>query len=172
MNHGKEIHHLVPYKLSEGQTVADLVKAIPQGPIPSTAVMLGGPNPTLPGGAAEATVNLAPGKYAMFCVVPGADGQPHVMKGMIRALTVTPSTETVAEPNSDVTIKLADYSFDTTLALTAGHHVIRVEDAGPQPPELVLVKTPGEYGMLCFLPDSKDMKPHIMHGMMKQVTVM
>jgi hypothetical protein len=31
--------------------------------------------------------------------------------------------------------------------------------------------TPGEYGMLCFIPDAKDGKPHIAHGMMKQFTV-
>jgi hypothetical protein len=31
--------------------------------------------------------------------------------------------------------------------------------------------TPGEYGMLCFVSDSKDQKPHIAHGMIKQVTV-
>jgi hypothetical protein len=30
---------------------------------------------------------------------------------------------------------------------------------------------PGEYGLLCFLPDTKDGKPHVEHGMMKQFTV-
>jgi hypothetical protein len=25
---------------------------------------------------------------------------------------------------------------------------------------------------MCFFPDAKDMKPHFMHGMMKQVNVM
>jgi uncharacterized cupredoxin-like copper-binding protein len=31
--------------------------------------------------------------------------------------------------------------------------------------------TPGEYALLCFLPDKKDGKPHVAHGMMKQITV-
>ena len=31
--------------------------------------------------------------------------------------------------------------------------------------------TPGDYGMICFVPDSKDGKPHLMHGMVKQITV-
>jgi hypothetical protein len=31
--------------------------------------------------------------------------------------------------------------------------------------------TPGEYGFLCFLPDAKDGKPHVAHGMMKQFAV-
>jgi uncharacterized cupredoxin-like copper-binding protein len=30
---------------------------------------------------------------------------------------------------------------------------------------------PGNYGMICFVPDAKDGKPHLMHGMMKQITV-
>jgi hypothetical protein len=31
--------------------------------------------------------------------------------------------------------------------------------------------TPGSYVMLCFIPDSKDKKPHIEHGMVKEFTV-
>ena len=30
---------------------------------------------------------------------------------------------------------------------------------------------PGEYGLLCVLPDRKDGKPHFMHGMQKQTNV-
>lgn len=214
MNTGKELHHLVLYRLAEGQTKDSLLKGM-GGPIPSTAVMIGGPNPAVPAGSAEATVNLKEGKYVMFCVIPGPDGKPHIMKGMIKELVVTPSSAVVTEPVADVTIKLNDFAFDIAPALTSGHHVIRVEDSGPQPHELVLVKlepgktveqmaqwseklegpppgtllggvspmtigevnyitvdlTPGEYAMLCFVSDAKDGKPHLMHGMMKQVSV-
>jgi hypothetical protein len=31
--------------------------------------------------------------------------------------------------------------------------------------------TPGNYVMLCFLPDAKDGKPHLDHGMVKEFTV-
>lgn len=31
---------------------------------------------------------------------------------------------------------------------------------------------PGNYAMVCFIGDSKDMKPHFMHGMVKKITVM
>ncbi|MGZ8377937.1 MAG: hypothetical protein ACXW61_11675 [Gemmatirosa sp.] len=31
--------------------------------------------------------------------------------------------------------------------------------------------TAGEYALLCFLPDAKDGKPHVAHGMIKQITV-
>jgi hypothetical protein len=31
--------------------------------------------------------------------------------------------------------------------------------------------TPGEYGLLCFVSDAKDGKPHLMHGMIAQLTI-
>jgi hypothetical protein len=31
--------------------------------------------------------------------------------------------------------------------------------------------TPGEYLLICFLPDAKDGKPHFVHGMMQQIKV-
>jgi uncharacterized cupredoxin-like copper-binding protein len=214
MNNGKLMHHLVLMRLAEGQTIAALQKMKP-GAIPAGVVMVGGPNPALPSSTAEATVNLQPGNYAMFCVIPGPDGKPHLMNGMVRSLTVTPSQAVAAEPVADITVKLADYSFDMSAPFTAGHHVVRVEDAGPQPHEFVLVKlepgktveqfvqwtekmqgpppglllggvslltvgeanfitldlTPGEYGLICFVSDGQDFKPHFMHGMIKQVTV-
>jgi hypothetical protein len=32
--------------------------------------------------------------------------------------------------------------------------------------------TPGNYALICFVPDAKDGKPHFMHGMTKTITVM
>ena len=37
--------------------------------------------------------------------------------------------------------------------------------------QIELDLTPGEYALYCFVPDAKDGKPHIAHGMMKQITV-
>jgi hypothetical protein len=31
--------------------------------------------------------------------------------------------------------------------------------------------TPGDYALLCFVPDSGDGKPHVAHGMVRQFTV-
>jgi uncharacterized cupredoxin-like copper-binding protein len=31
--------------------------------------------------------------------------------------------------------------------------------------------TPGHYALLCFIPDPKDSRPHIMHGMVKEFTI-
>ena len=36
---------------------------------------------------------------------------------------------------------------------------------------LELNLTPGEYGVICFVPDAKDGKAHFVHGMMSTFTV-
>ena len=211
MNQGKESHHVVLIKMP----LAELQKANMAGPPPPDLVVLGGPNAAMPGGTAEATVDLAPGTYTLVCFIPAADGRPHIAMGMARELTVTQGTSTAPMPVADVTIKLTDYAFELSAPLTAGRHIIRVEDAGPQMHERVFVKleagktaqdmaawlekpqgpppgslingaspmtagmantttvdlTSGEYAMICFVPDSKDQKPHLAHGMIKQVTV-
>ena len=47
----------------------------------------------------------------------------------------------------------------TTGIATGGENIVSVDLA------------PGEYALLCFVPDAKDGKMHVLHGMMKQVTV-
>lgn len=37
--------------------------------------------------------------------------------------------------------------------------------------DVLLDLTAGEYGLYCFVPDAKDGKPHIAHGMLRQITV-
>lgn len=141
MNEGKELHHLVLVRLAPGQTAADLQKLGPNAPPPPGVVMIGGPNFSAPAGSAEATVDLKPGNYAMICLIPSSvDGKLHLMKGMMRPLTVTEGTVAVQSPSPDLTIKLADYSFDASGPLTAGHHVIRVENTAAQLHELVFVR--------------------------------
>jgi len=123
----------------------------------------------------------------------------------------------VALPAASDTVRLVDYAFEQSRPLPAGHHTILIDNAGPQPHEIVLLKlapgksvedfgtwattggmqgpppampagglavidsggnavleadlSPGEYGLICFMPDTKDGKPHFMHGMMKQIKV-
>ena len=36
---------------------------------------------------------------------------------------------------------------------------------------LTLDLVPGEYGLICFVPDAKDGKPHFMHGMVTELTI-
>jgi hypothetical protein len=216
-NRGKELHHLVIVRLDGGMTYDSLVAALKKpGPPPAWAHPVGGPNAAEPAGESNATQDLPAGHYAVLCFIPSADGVPHVAKGMIQSLEVTPNTSAAILEQADIVITLKDYTFDLSTPLISGRHVIRVENGGPQWHEVVLVKfapgktmadlaaweqagekgpppgtvmggmspmeqsakgqftvelTPGNYALLCFLPDSKDGKPHLMHGMAKPVTV-
>jgi uncharacterized cupredoxin-like copper-binding protein len=217
VNRGPQIHHVQLVKLGEGKTFDDFMGALKAGgPPPEWISMEGGPNPSEIGDTSVTTVALEPGNYAMLCFVPGPDGIPHVAKGMARPLTVTPGAGGAgAEPQADVVMKLVDYGFELSKPLPAGRYTLRIENAGPQEHEVVIVKldsgkepmdfamwgekmvgqppgtlhggvsgimpgdtafvevdlAPGEYGLLCFVPDSKDGKGHYHHGMAKKVTV-
>ncbi|MGQ0704509.1 MAG: hypothetical protein ACT4PM_15460 [Gemmatimonadales bacterium] len=217
VNQGQELHHLVLIRLTEGQTLADMQRMNPTGPMPEGMVLKGGPNAAAPGGAIEATLELQPGKYAAICAIPSPDGQLHLMKGMARELTVVPAEggTQAAAPTPDVTIKLADYAFELSRPLASGRQVIRIENTGREWHELVFVKlepgkkveefatwaekpagpppgspidgvapmapgewntvtvdlAPGDYGFICFLPDTQQGKPHLMLGMVQQFTV-
>jgi hypothetical protein len=221
VNHGKELHQAQVVRLEDGKTLDDFAKAMKQnGPPPSWVKFIGGPNGIAPDQEATSTMVLTPGHYAALCYIPGTDGVPHVMKGMVQPFEVTAGAAAGAAsdqlPPGDVTVKMADYSFEASQPLTPGHHTILVENAGPQEHEIVLLKlspgksvrdfgkwavagmkgpppgiplgglgamekdgrgvftvdlAPGDYGFICFVPDVKDGKPHLAHGMVKQFKV-
>jgi uncharacterized lipoprotein YbaY len=215
-----EIHHISIARVLGDYTSKDFMeemKANPSTP-PAWAKAMGGPNPSsMPGVNSNATMDLKPGRYIAMCFVPGPDGVPHIMKGMIKDFVVTAAADpSAALPPADVTIKLADYSFTATPALSVGHHAIRVENDAAQEHEVILVKLnagktvddvlsfietmkgpppgafvggvsgisngavnqfdvdlePGDYALICLIPDAKDAKPHAMHGMKQQIKVM
>jgi uncharacterized cupredoxin-like copper-binding protein len=141
VNRGPSIHHIQLVKFGEGKTLDDFMAALKAGgPPPEWATMEGGPNPSELGDTSSTTVALEPGNYAMICFVPGPDGVPHLAKGMVRPLAVTTGGAAGAEPEADVVMKLLDYDFELSAPLTAGRHTIRIENAGPQEHELVIVK--------------------------------
>lgn len=215
VNKGAQPHHLWLIRLDEGKTLQDALNALKAGGPVAWAHDAGGPNAAMPGGNDSATLVLQPGHYVAVCFVPGPDGVPHVMKGMLKELVVTGSRATATLPPADVTITLSDYAFTPSTPLTAGHHVVLVRNVARQTHELVLVKlapgktardfvawvekpvgppagellggvsgiapgtkntfatdlVPGTYAFICFVPDAKDGKPHLAHGMMTQFEV-
>ncbi|HVX41781.1 MAG TPA: hypothetical protein VHB25_19630 [Gemmatimonadaceae bacterium] len=218
VNDGPSLHHMQLVRLDSGKTVQDLEAALKNpGPPPRWAVFVGGPNAPDPGKTSNATINLETGNYAIICLVDIPDHVPHFAKGMIRPLTVVASKGPgLAEPTPDVTVTLSDYKFDVQGALSAGTHTVKVQNAGPQPHEVEVMRlapgktlkdlgawmdkpngpppgeglggidaivpgvapayvsldlTPGHYAFLCFIPDAKDGKPHLEHGMVKEFDV-
>jgi hypothetical protein len=217
-NQGKELHHLVIARLDEGRTYDSLLAVLRKpGPPPAWMHLVGGPNAGIPGGASNATIDIGQGHYAVLCFIPGADGVPHVAKGMIAPLEVTPAVGPAARTvPADVTITLTDYAFELSSPLTPGHHMIQVTNRGQQEHELVIARfapgktvkdveawdkagykgpppieplggmspmmanetgelsvdlTPGDYVLICFVPDAKDGKAHLLHGMVKPIKV-
>lgn len=221
VNEGPELHHAQLVRFEEGKTLQDYQAAMqamkPGDPEPSWAVAMGGPNPPAPGAETSITQMLEPGNYAVICLVDTPDRVPHIKKGMFRPLVVTPAAAAAEAPPpaADITLRLVDYTFETSTPLTPGTHTIRIVNGAQQPHEVFLAQLPegktlddlmkwaqtydgpppakplggvaairpgaeaymtvdleaGQYAMLCFVPDAKDGRPHVAHGMAMAVTV-
>jgi hypothetical protein len=88
-NTAAQSHEVELVKLAPGKTVQDLLMWMdhPQGPPPGNA--LGGIAGEAHGMAESFTYDFAPGNYALVCFLPGPDGKPHFMHGMIQPFTVS-----------------------------------------------------------------------------------
>lgn len=141
VNNGPAFHHAWLVRLEGGRAVSDLQAHFAAGAkeFPDWATHVGGPNASNPGDSTEATVDLAAGNYALLCVIP-EKGVPHFALGMMRSVTVVPASASVAMPPADLKLTLDDYSFTEDRPLTAGRHVIAVENVAEQPHELVIVR--------------------------------
>ena len=142
-NRGTELHHVLLIRLDGGKTMSDLFASVKgDGPLPSWAREVGGPNSPVPGGNATAILRLAAGRYAMICVIPSRDGKPHVMKGMAKEIIVTPATSNTANANVRVssTMTLLDYAFQLSQPLQAGRQTIRVKNSAAQAHEVFIVR--------------------------------
>lgn len=215
-NAGTETHHMVVMRLAEGKTLADVQAMKPEDSVPSWLSFPGSPGAIAPGDTSTTTALFAPGQYVMACYIMSPDGVPHVAKGMMRPFIVKGPAATAPEPEADVSVTLSDYTFTFSKPLTAGTHVIRVENAGPQiheitferlaegktmqdlmswdqggmkgpPPTrssgglvgpnkgdhafLTITLRPGKYVVVCYVPDQKDGKPHMAHGMIQEITI-
>ena len=142
-NRGTEMHHAMLIRLDAGKTMSDLFASMKgEGPLPSWAREVGGPNTPGPGGESTAILRLVAGRYAMVCVIPSPDGKPHVMKGMAKEVVVTPATSNTVNANVRVssTMTLLDYAFQLSQPLTAGRRTIRVKNGAAQPHEVVFMR--------------------------------
>lgn len=214
VNRGKEIHHAVLVRFTDGKGLKDLLAHLQQskgqGAFPAWAAMQGGTVLD-----AEVTIDMKAGNYAWICIVPSADGTPHIAKGMMREFTVTPAASKSALPKVDASITMQDYGWTFSAPLKAGKQTLKLTTAPGQPHELVMLKlvpgktakeaaiwaekpegpppftwamgvspmtagTPnywtvdlsaGTYALVCFIPDAKDGRPHLLHGMLQQIEV-
>ena len=139
-NDGREPHHIMFYRLEPGKTLHDVFNALEKGGShPEWMHAVGGPNAVPGGGESSATLELEPGRYVVFCHVKSPDNIVHFMKGMLEAVTVTPSRGAPAPlPSAEIAITLDDYSFAFSRPPTRGKHTIAVINKGTQRHELIL----------------------------------
>ena len=142
-NTGKEEHQAQIGRLATGKTMADLTAAL-QNPDPAAALgmltLLGGPNLVAHGASGSTDVDLEPGTHVLLCFISGADNIPHLAKGMVAPLEVTPPAATGTLPAGDAAVNLQDFAFVGLDSLSAGKHTITVTNKGPQPHEAGIVK--------------------------------
>jgi hypothetical protein len=217
VNEGRAIHMLGIERLDSGKTAADVYQAVVGNKPTNWLSAVGGPGAVSPGDSVTQYAVLEPGTYSMVCWWPDPTGKEHIMSGMITTLTVTGQTAGApVEPAPDIYLRARDYAIVTTGAFTAGHHVFRLDNDGPQEHDITILRVlpgktgaeidrwllkpdmrnapveavggvvgisrwahaefaadlkPGNYLILCMVPDATDGKPHFMRGMSTRVTV-
>jgi hypothetical protein len=149
VNEGSQLHMAQLIKLEGDKSLADFLVAYTEafrttGPRPPWAPRYGGPGAAEPDGSSNATQYLEPGNYAWICIMNVPDGIPHVVKARmakafaVRARDHAPAPQTA--PAARLVFQLVDYAFRITGPLTAGRHVIRVENVGTEAHEVALLR--------------------------------
>ena len=149
VNDGGVLHAPLIVKLEEGGTVDQFRDAYADawendGPFDSLGLVGGIVSPPPKGSPTNATLHLTPGRYAWYCPMHWEGGEPHVMRhGMAREFIVTPRGASAPEPadlQPSLTITMDDYAYSLSAPLTAGRHLIRVENRGREGHEVVFMK--------------------------------
>lgn len=156
VNNGKEPHHAQFVRLNDGvssQQFDSLLDAVLQavptegeaafGRLFQLATLAGGPAVIEPGAQEEVVTDLPAGNYRVYCFFALPGEQPHIMKGMRKALVVTaPAGQQPAAPVADARVELRDFAIEIP-DLKAGRTVLEVANAGPEPHEMNIVRLKG-----------------------------
>lgn len=147
-NTGTELHMLDVSKLKEGKTAADALAALKTDDDKDDAATFVDPDDSLdaqpnilsPSATTTVWTKLESGTYALVCYVPGEkDGQPHFLKGMVNALTVTADATTAPEPQTQGEITTDDKKL-TLPDLSSGKGTFKYTNSGDTTHSLLLVK--------------------------------
>jgi uncharacterized cupredoxin-like copper-binding protein len=130
---GREQHFLGLMRIVDSHTLADYRRALVSKSTPSWVIPAGGVGTISPGTAATTILNLEPGLYAMLCDMEDSHGTPHMMKGMLRALTVSLRGNGATMPTPDLMINLTEFAFLAPDNLQPGLRAIGVRNTGSQP---------------------------------------
>lgn len=87
-NTGDEAHEFLVLRLVDGATIEELIRPTGDG-FPDNMDVIG--QETIPAGESRSMVlvGLAPGKYTVVCLLPDADGVPHLALGETTTFTIS-----------------------------------------------------------------------------------
>ncbi len=145
LNNGTQPHQAQLARLKPGVTAAQVVNELIDQRQEAHAFALltfvGGPDTIAPGDGQEAILDLSAGNYALLCLVTGADGLPHIDKGMLHFLSVSPAQETQPAPQAAGDLLIRDHSYILPTVLTRSTSAtIKVENQGTEPHEVNIVR--------------------------------
>jgi hypothetical protein len=147
-NKGQDFHMMGVARLKDGKTVQDFLAALKTDDEADDAAVQADPDETVdglpsvltPGASSTTYATLQTGTYALVCFFPGKDdGQPHFLKGMVNALTVTASTGTPVEPAAQAEVTTTDTKL-TVPDLTSGKGTYKYTNSGTTTHSLIFVK--------------------------------
>ena len=153
VNRGPSDHIIVLFALPAGMSLATFDHLMRtdstdgSGTDGTGIVKVGGPEGP-PAGSTEswATIELAPGRYVLTCLLALPDGSTHRMHGMFRQLTVLPASgQKTTMPHADAVVHMTDFAFDGPDSLAPGRHMVRFENAGQRPHMAIILRlAPGK----------------------------
>jgi hypothetical protein len=144
-NIGKEDHHLQIARIADGVSFEEFMTKLQTEGEAAYALLegVGGVGILQPGKSQSVTVNLQkPGFYIALCVLPNAEGVPHLALGMIKPIeVVAPAYVSNHElPKADLEVHMLDFGYDIPTHVEAGKQIWEVFNAGEQPHELLVGK--------------------------------
>jgi uncharacterized cupredoxin-like copper-binding protein len=145
VNAGEHPHQLQIGKLRHAMTPEQFIDLFEErGDRASVDALtwVGGINAIEPGASGEATADLTEGDYLMVCYVPGDDGDPHVVSGMVTSLHVAAKapTASLSEPiEPKETVVLRDFQIQVPLGFR-GRGPVAFRNEGTEPHEVVLLR--------------------------------
>lgn len=139
-NHGTQPHQANIARLHNGVTYDQFNGALVHGAGAALSLvdLEGGPNTVDPGATGIAKSALTAGRYVVLCFVQGADGIPHVAKGMVMPIQVEGTSPAARTPQVNGTIGLHSYGFDLPSVMHSGLYA--VTNTADEPHELSILR--------------------------------
>jgi hypothetical protein len=193
-NEGKQVHRAYFARLNQGVTKKEVRSALSTSPDEFILLItIAGSMPEIePGASSEIGMLFPEGEYVV--IDPEVEGPPP-----FGFFTVSPASgPDVAEPEADYSIEAGDFYFEVPDP-SSGEATVEITNVGKQSHEVVIARkgvkregaevttvfapapggkmwttvtlAPGDYTLVCFLPDPKTGKTHVKLGMKQDFSV-